>query len=265
MGPSQKISVNIVGSDTLGDNLLANNPVVEFTLILNDSNRRMIYSKKYRGKLTDTLISKELENINVPSYLANTFETIIVNLDLVIFNNRLEKTQMVPIMEIEKSKLLTTYVEILGQSYPNSFNVNSNEEGNPNQNISLTLPLISESAMLQFCSNNGYDVNGGTLENLDDYAKKLLEYESLIKVTQLELDNLKTSGVRVLKNTLGIDKDEDEELIGIITQFIENISELNEKYRKLSSYGIIEGDDKTKYNLLNTSINSLERYLKMIE
>jgi hypothetical protein len=259
MGPSQKISVNIVGSDTLGDNLLANNPVVEFTLILNDSNRRMIYSKKYRGKLTDTLISKELENINVPSYLANTFETIIVNLDLVVFNNRLEKTQMVPIMEIEKSKLLTTYVNILGQPYPNSFNVNSNE------NISLTLPLLGESNMLQFCSNNGYEVNGGTLENLDDYAKKLLEYESLIKVTQLELDNLKTSGVRVLKNTLSIDKDENEKLIGIITQFIENISELNEKYRKLSSYGIIEGDDKTKYNLLNTSINSLERYLKMIE
>ena len=50
MGPSQKISVNIVGSDTLGDNLLAKNPVVEFTLILNDNNRRMIYSKKYRGK-----------------------------------------------------------------------------------------------------------------------------------------------------------------------------------------------------------------------
>jgi hypothetical protein len=258
MGPSQKISVNIIGSDILGENLLAKNPIVEFTLIINDNNRRMIYSTKYRGKLTDTLISKELENINVPSYLANTFETIIVNLDLVIFNNRLEKTQMVPIMEIEKSKLLTTYVNILGQSYPNSFSINSNE------NISLTLPLLGESDMLQFCLNNGYDVNGGKLESLDDYAKKILEYESLIKVTQLELDNLKTSGVQVLKNTLGIDKDEDGDLIGLINQFIENISELNEKYRKLSNYGALTGDEKTKYNLLNTSINSLEKYVTII-
>jgi hypothetical protein len=258
MGPSQKISVNIIGSDILGENLLAKNPIVEFTLIINDNNRRMIYSTKYRGKLTDTLISKELENINVPSYLANTFEKIIVNLDLVVFNNRLEKTQMVPIMEIEKSKLLTTYVNILGQPYPNSFDINSNE------NISLTLPLLGESDMLQFCLNNGYDVNGGTLESLDDYAKKILEYESLIKVTQLELDNLKTSGVQVLKNTLGIDKDEDGDLIALINQFIENISELNEKYRKLSNYGALTGDEKTKYNLLNTSINSLERYVTII-
>jgi hypothetical protein len=165
---------------------------------------------------------------------------------------------MVPIMEIEKSKLLTTYVNILGQPYPNSFNVNSNE------NISLTLPLLGESDMLQFCLNNGYDVNGGTLESLDDYAKKILEYQSLIKVTQLELDNLKTSGVQVLKNTLGIDKDEDGDLIGLINQFIENISELNEKYRKLSNYGALTGDEKTKYNLLNTSINSLERYVTII-
>jgi hypothetical protein len=258
----QKILVTIEESGALTENnLLATNPLVEFTLGLYDEKDHMIYVNTFKGRLGDVAITSVLQNIIIPKQIANRFGEVKVYLDLVAYNSNRQKIQYAPIVDPTYSELVNTYVKSLYHEYRYRFEVNSEME-----NIELTLTLIKESDMITFCANGGYSLDGQSFDNIDDYVGKLLQNDAKIVISKLQSDKYKKDSARILKNTLDIKKYEGGELfIQSINSFRDNhLSELADKYNTLLKYSEPTGNDKIKAKLIKTINESLTTYLDIL-
>jgi hypothetical protein len=265
--PPQRISINIQESSNFSDNLLSNNPLVEFTLALYDDSDRMIYVNTFKGRLSDEAITSVLENIIVPEQIQNTFSFVRVYLDLVAYNSNRQKIQYAPIVDTKYSELVHIYKDILGQEYPFEFQV-ENQNG---EIINLNITLIKESDMLSFCASQGYDLNnlnvGDNNEYINEYIGKILNSDAKIVISKLQSDRYKKDSARILKKTLEISKDEDD---GEFIQSINNLRndhliEIANKYNILLKYSEPTGNDKIKAELVKTINESLFTYLKILD
>lgn len=261
MPPPQRILITIEESSNFSENLLATNPLVEFTLGLYDGEDRMIYVNTFKGRLGDGAITSVLQNIIVPKQIANRFGEVRVYLDLVAYNSNRQKIQYAPLVDPTYSELVNTYVKPLDQEYRYRFGVNSEME-----NIELTLTLIKESDMITFCANEGYSLDGQSFDNIDDYVGKLLQNDAKIVISKLQSDRYKKDSARILKNTLDIRRDENGDFIQSINSFRDNhLSELADKYNTLLKYSEPTGNDKIKAELVKTINESLRTYLNILE
>jgi hypothetical protein len=127
---------------------------------------------------------------------------------LVAYNSNRQKIQYAPLVDRSYSELIITYVERLDQEYRYRFDVNSESE-----NIELTLRLIKESDMITFCANGGYSLDGQSFDNIDEYVGKLLQNDAKIVISKLQSDKYKKDSARILKNTLNIKNNENEEFV----------------------------------------------------
>jgi hypothetical protein len=263
--PPQRISINIQESSNFNDNLLSNNPLVEFTLALYDDGDRMIYVNTFKGRLSDEAITSVLQNIIVPEQIQNTFSFVRVYLDLVAYNSNRQKIQYALIVDSKYSELVNIYTSILGEEYPFEFQVESQ-----NGDITINLTLIKESDMLSFCARQGYDLNnlnvGDNNEYINKYINKILNNDAKIVISKLQSDRYKKDSARILKKTLEISKDENGEFIQSINSFRDNhLSELVDKYNTLLKYSEPTGNDKIKAELVKTINESLTTYLDILE
>ena len=258
----QKILVTIEESGALTENnLLATNPLVEFTLGLYDVEDRMIYVNTFKGRLGDKAITSVLENIIIPKQIAYRFGEVRVYLDLVAYNSNRQKIQYAPIVDPTYSELVNTYVKSLYQEYRYRFDVNSEME-----NIELTLTLIKESDMITFCANEGYSLDGQSFDNIDDYVGKLLQNDAKIVISKLQSDKYKKDSARILKNTLDIRRDENGDFIQSINNLRNgHLIEIAYKYNILLKYSEPTGNDKIKAELVKTINESLITYLKILD
>jgi hypothetical protein len=258
----QKILVTIEESGALTENnLLATNPLVEFTLGLYDGEDRMIYVNTFKGRLGDEAITSVLQNIIIPKQIANRFDTIKVYLDLVAYNSNRQKIQYAPIVDRSYSELIITYVEKLNQEYQYRFDVNREME-----NIELKLELIKESDMITFCANGGYSLDGQSFDNIDDYVGKLLQNDAKIVISKLQSDRYKKDSARKLKNTLNIKNNESGDFIQSINNLRNGyLIEIADKYNILLKYSEPTGNDKIKAKLVKTINESLKTYLDILE
>lgn len=259
----EKISVTIGGDRNFGESSsIDEKTFVEFTLILYELNsNRLIYNNTFRGRLSDNRIDSELKNIKIPETLRGTFTSLGVSLDLSIINPNSPKIQFVPIIDKKKSKLLRIYTDTLGQSYPNTFEVSSEND------IELDLTYLkSETDMGNFCSNNDQDPDRFQFDSADQYYHTILELEKEIKLAELELKNYKSESSKILKNTLQIGKDETSgDFLLATNNYLEGfINNLDDKYTKLATTTTLKGDDKLKSDLVRTIKSSLVRYLAII-
>jgi hypothetical protein len=258
----QKILVTIEESGALTENnLLATNPLVEFTLGLYDGEDRMIYVNTFKGRLGDEAITSVLQNIIIPKQIANRFGEVRVYLDLVAYNSNRQKIQYAPLVDRSYSELIITYVEKLNQEYRYRFDVNSEME-----NIELTLTLIKESDMITFCANGGYSLDGQSFDNIDDYVGKLLQNDAKIVISKLQSDRYKKDSARILKNTLDIRRDENGDFIHSINSFRnDHLIEIADKYNILLKYSEPTVNDKIKAKLVKTINESLKTYLDILD
>jgi hypothetical protein len=258
----QKILVTIEESGALTENnLLATNPLVEFTLGLYDEKDHMIYVNTFKGRLGDVAITSVLQNIIVPKQIANRFGDVRVYLDLVAYNSNRQKIQYAPIVDPTYSELVNTYVKPLDQEYRYRFGVNSEME-----NIELTLTLIKESDMITFCANGGYSLDGQSFDNIDDYVGKQLQNDAKIVISKLQSDRYKKDSARILKNTLDIRRDENGDFIRSINNLRnDHLIEIADKYNTLLKYSEPTGNDKIKAELVKTINESLFTYLKILD
>ena len=261
----QTISINIEESNSFTENnLLATNPLVEFTLGLYDEEDRMIYVNTFKGRLGDEAITSVLQNIIVPKQIERRFRYVRVYLDLVAYNPNRQKIQYAPMTDNKYSELVRTYREFVGGSYRSEFK--DTEDADENTNFNLTLTLIKESDMLTLCENQGYNVNRQRFDNIDDYVGKLLQNDAKIVISKLQSDRYKKDSARILKNTLDIGRDENGEFIQSINSFRDNhLSELAYKYNILLKYSEPTGNDKIKAELVKTINESLTTYLDILE
>jgi len=261
MPPPQRILITIEESSNFSENLLATNPLVEFTLGLYDNNNHMIYVNTFKGRLGDEAITSVLRNIIVPEQIQNTFEDVNVYLDLVAYNSNRQKIQYAPIVDPTYSELVNTYVKSLYQEYRYRFEVNSEME-----NIELTLTLIKESDMITFCANGGYSLDGQSFDNIDDYVGKQLQNDAKIVISKLQSDRYKKDSARILKNTLDIRRDENGDFIQSINNLRNgHLIEIAYKYNILLKYSEPTGNDKIKAELVKTINESLTTYLNILE
>jgi hypothetical protein len=259
--PPQRISINIQESSNFSDNLLSNNPLVEFTLALYDDSDRMIYVNTFKGRLSDEAITSVLQNIIIPKQIANRFGEVRVYLDLVAYNSNRQKIQYAPLVDRSYSELIITYVERLDQEYRYRFDVNSESE-----NIELTLRLIKESDMITFCANGGYSLDGQSFDNIDEYVGKLLQNDTKIVISKLQSDKYKKDSARILKNTLNIKNNESGDFIQSINNLRNgHLIEIADKYNTLLKYSEPTGNDKIKAELVKTINESLRTYLNILE
>jgi hypothetical protein len=258
----QKILVTIEESGALTENnLLATNPLVEFTLGLYDGEDRMIYVNTFKGRLGDEAITSVLQNIIIPKQIANRFGEVRVYLDLVAYNSNRQKIQYAPLIDRSYSELVRTYVEILNQEYRYRFDVNSESE-----NIGLTLTLIKESDMIASCEKGGYNVNNQPFESVNDYVDKLLQNDAKIVISKLQSDRYKKDSARILKNTLNIKNNESGDFIQSINNLRNgHLIEIAYKYNILLKYSEPTGNDKIKAELVKTINESLTTYLDILE
>jgi hypothetical protein len=259
----EKISVTINGDRNFGESSsIYENTFVEFTLVIYElNNNRLIYNNTFRGRLSDNRIDSELKNIKIPETLRGTFTSLGVSLDLSIINPNSPKIQFVSIIDKKKSKIVKLYTDDFGQYYPNTFEVSSEND------IELDLTYLkSETDMVNYFNNNGLDFNKTKFESADQYYHTILELEKEIKLAELELKNYKNESGRVLKNTLGISKDEtSEDFLLATNNYLEGfINNLDDKYTKLATTTTLKGDDKLKSDLVRTIKSSLVRYLAII-
>ena len=257
----QKILVTIEESGALTENnLLATNPLVEFTLGLYDEKDRMIYVNTFKGRLGDEAITSVLQNIIIPKQIAHRFGEVRVYLDLVAYNSNRQKIQYAPIVDPTYSELVNTYVKSLYQEYRYRFDVNSEME-----NIELTLTLIKESDMITFCANGGYSLDGQSFDNIDNYVGKLLQNDAKIVISKLQSDRYKKDSARILKNTLDIRRDENGDFIQSINNLRNGyLIEIANKYNILLKYSEPTGNDKIKAELVKTINESLTTYLDIL-
>ena len=255
----QKISINIQESSNFSDNLLSNNPLVEFTLALYDDSDRMIYVNTFKGRLSDEAIASVLENIIVPEQIQNTFSFVRVYLDLVAYNPNRQKIQYALIVDPKYSELVNIYRGILGEEYPFEFPVE-------NQNINLNITLIKESDMLSFCASQGYDLNNLNFGDVNEYIGKILNNDAKIVISKLQSDRYKKDSARILKNTLDIRRDENGDFIQSINNLRNgHLIEIAYKYNILLKYSEPTGNDKIKAELVKTINESLRTYLNILE
>jgi hypothetical protein len=261
--PPQRISINIQESSNFSDNLLSNNPLVEFTLALYDDSDRMIYVNTFKGRLSDEAITSVLENIIVPEQIQNTFSFVRVYLDLVAYNSNRQKIQYAPIVDTKYSELVHIYKDILGQEYPFEFQV-ENQSGDI---INLNITLIKESDMLSFCESQGYSLDNLNFNDVNDYIGKILNNDAKIVISKLQSDRYKKDSARILKKTLDIRRDErDDQFIQSINNLRnDHLIEIANKYNILLKYSEPTGNDKIKAELVKTINESLFTYLKILD
>jgi hypothetical protein len=259
--PPQRISINIQESSNFSDNLLSNNPLVEFTLALYDDGDRMIYVNTFKGRLSDEAITSVLQNIIVPEQIQNTFSFVRVYLDLVAYNSNRQKIQYAPIVDTKYSELVNIYTSILGEEYPFDFQVESQ-----NGDITINLTLIKESDMLSFCANQGYSLDSLNFNNVNEYIGKILNNDAKIVISKLQSDRYKKDSARILKNTLDIRRDENGDFIQSINNLRNGyLIEIANKYNILLKYSELTGNDKIKAELVKTINESLFTYLNILE
>jgi hypothetical protein len=259
--PPQRISINIQESSNFSDNLLSNNPLVEFTLALYDDSDRMIYVNTFKGRLSDEAITSVLQNIIVPEQIQNTFTFVRVYLDLVAYNSNRQKIQYAPIVNTKYSELVHIYKDILDQEYPFEFQVESQ-----NGDITINLTLIKESDMLSFCANQGYSLDSLNFNDVNEYIGKILNNDAKIVISKLQSDRYKKDSARILKNTLDIRRDENGDFIQSINNLRNgHLIEIANKYNILLKYSEPTGNDKIKAELVKTINESLFTYLKILD
>ena len=260
--PPQRISINIQESSNFNDNLLSNNPLVEFTLALYDDGDRMIYVNTFKGRLNDEAITSVLQNIIVPEQIQNTFSFVRVYLDLVAYNSNRQKIQYAPIVDTKYSELVHIYRSILGEEYPFEFQV-ENQNGDI---INLNITLIKESDMLSFCANQGYSLDSLNFNDVNEYIGKILNNDAKIVISKLQSDRYKKDSARILKNTLDIRRDENGDFIQSINNLRNgHLIEIANKYNILLKYSELTGNDKIKAELVKTINESLFTYLKILD
>jgi hypothetical protein len=224
----------------------------------------MIYVNTFKGRLGDEAITSVLQNIIVPKQIEKKFRYVRVYLDLVAYNPNRQKIQYAPMTDNKYSELVRTYREFVGGSYRSEFK--DTEDADENTNFNLTLTLIKESDMLTLCENQGYNVNGQSFDNIDDYVGKLLQTDAKIVISKLQSDSYKKNSARILKNTLDIRRDENGDFIQSINNLRnDHLIEIADKYNILLKYSEPTGNDKIKAELVKTINESLRTYLNILE
>lgn len=242
-------------------NLLQNNPLVEFTILLYDGNNdTLIYTNSFKGRLQDVRIVNALSNIEIPESIRGQFSTIGVYLDLVAYAPNRQKIQYAPIMDKRRNPLTDFFHRNISASYPNKYEFDMRE---PTTTLILT-PIV-ESTMLTICGDNGFDLNSRTFENNDQYLNDIAKINNYILLNQLELNKYKQQSARILKNGIGISEYENGESIQTLNNALGVLNESSDRYIKLSNNATLTNIEKTKADLVIQLKKSLKAYIDILE
>ena len=241
-------------------NLLQNNPLVEFTILLYDGNNdTLIYTNNFKGRLQDERIANALANIEIPESIRSGLSLIGVYLDLVAYAPNRQKIQYAPIMDPDRNPL-TEFFDGNISSYPNKYEFDMNETV-----TTLTLNPIVESTMLTICGDDGFDLNSRTFENNDQYLNDIAKINNYILLNQLELNKYKQQSAKILKNGIGISDYEDGESIQKLNNALGVLNESSDRYIKLSNNVTLTNIEKTKADLVIQLKKSLKAYIDILE
>ena len=241
-------------------NLLQNNPLVEFTILLYDGNNdTLIYTNNFKGRLQDERIANALANIEIPESIRSGLSLIGVYLDLVAYAPNRQKIQYAPIMDPDRNPLTNFFSKNIFD-YPNKYEFDMNETV-----TTLTLNPIVESTMLTICGDDGFDLNSRTFENNDQYLNDIAKINNYILLNQLELNKYKQQSAKILKNGIGISDYEDGESIQKLNNALGVLNESSDRYIKLSKNVTLTNIEKTKADLVIQLKKSLKAYIDILE
>lgn len=241
-------------------NLLGNNPLVEFTILLYDANNdTLIYTNSFKGRLQDERIVNALQNIEVPEPIRGQFSLVGIYLDLVAYTPNRQKVQYAPIMDKTRNPL-TNFFDRNITSYPHKYEIDPNESM-----PEIRIHPIVESTMLTICANNGFDLGSRTFEDNNEYLNNIARINNYILLNQLELNKYKQQSARILKNGIGISDYENEESIGKLNDALGILNQLNDRYIKLSNNTILTNIEKTKADLVIQLRKSLKAYIDILQ
>jgi len=241
-------------------NLLENNPLVEFTILLYDGNNdTLIYTNSFKGRLQDERIANALANIEIPESIRSELSLIGVYLDLVAYAPNRQKIQYAPIMDPDRNPL-TEFFNRNISSYPNKYEFDMNETV-----TTLRLTPIVESTMLTICGNEGFNLDSRTFDDNDKYLNNIAKINNYILLNQLELNKYKQQSAKILKNGIGISEYESGESIQTLNSALSVLNELNDRYIKLSNNTTLTNIEKTKADLVIQLKKSLKAYIDILE